>query len=76
MRIRATGLSADAMAALSSFGRRSLDGEWLTIRPLADERIPDVVAAIVAAGGRVHAVDPGGQTLEDLFVGLVGEARR
>jgi ABC-2 type transport system ATP-binding protein len=76
VRIRATGLSSDAMAALSSFGPPVLDGEWLTIRPLAHERVPDVVAAIVAAGGRVHAVDPGGQTLENLFVGLVGDARR
>ncbi len=76
VRIRATGLSDDAMAALSSFGPPVQDGDWLTIRPLADERVPDVVAAIVAAGGRVHAVEPGGQTLENLFVGLIGEARR
>ena len=30
-----------------------------------------LVAAVVALGGRVHAVDPGRQSLEDLFLDLV-----
>jgi hypothetical protein len=47
------------------------DGEWLTIRPLGRDRIPDVVAAIVAAGGRVHAVEPGRGSLESRFLELV-----
>jgi hypothetical protein len=34
-------------------------------------RIPDLVATVVASGGRVHAVDPGRQTLEELFLDLV-----
>jgi hypothetical protein len=46
--------------------------DWLTISPLAPEAVPDVVAAIVGAGGRVHAVDAGRSTLEDLFMRLVG----
>jgi hypothetical protein len=33
--------------------------------------VPDVVAAVVAAGGRVHDVDPGRGSLEDRFVALV-----
>jgi hypothetical protein len=45
---------------------------WLTISPIDPEAIPDVVAAMVAAGGRVHAVDAGRSTLEDLFMRLVG----
>jgi hypothetical protein len=44
---------------------------WLAIRPLAPERIPDVVATVVALGGRVHAVDPARRSLEDLFLDLV-----
>jgi ABC-2 type transport system ATP-binding protein len=75
VRIRATGLAPDAIAALGSFGPTVADGDWLTIRPLAADRVPDVVAVIVGDGGRVHAVEPGGRTLEDLFVGLVGETR-
>ncbi len=32
---------------------------------------PDVVAAVIAAGGRVHAVEPVQRSLEDLFLELV-----
>jgi len=35
--------------------------------------VPDVVAAIVGAGGRVHAVDVGRTSLEDRFLRLLGE---
>ena len=37
--------------------------------------IPDVVAAIVAAGGRVHAVDPGRRSLEDRYFELITRRR-
>jgi ABC-2 type transport system ATP-binding protein len=72
-RIRATDLSPAARADLGRFGPVSdgADG-WLTISPIDPEAIPDVVAAMVAAGGRVHAVDAGRSTLEDLFMRLVG----
>ena len=35
--------------------------------------VPDVVAALVAAGGRIHRVEPVGQTLEAAFLSLVGD---
>jgi ABC-2 type transport system ATP-binding protein len=41
------------------------------LRPLPPERVPDVVAAVVSAGGRIHAVEPGHGTLEDAFLDLV-----
>ena len=75
VRIRATGVGTDVVDRLGLHGPVAVDGEWLTIRPLPPERIPDVVAGIVAAGGRIHAVEPGGRTLEDVFVGLVGDHR-
>ena len=73
VRIRVTGLPGDGAvdAALASFGRLAYDDEWLTIRPIDPDRVPDAVAAIVALGGRVHAVDPGRRSLEDLFLGMV-----
>jgi ABC-2 type transport system ATP-binding protein len=75
VRIRVTDLPADGLAmpaALAAFGSAAIDDEgWLVVRPVDPERIPDVVAAVVAAGGRVHAVDPGRRSLEDLFLGLV-----
>jgi ABC-2 type transport system ATP-binding protein len=71
VRIRATGLEPAGRAALDAFGPIEDDGEWLTFRPLEPSRIPDVVAAIVAAGGRVHAVEPGRGSLEARFLELV-----
>ena len=38
------------------------------------DAVPAIVAAIVSAGGRVHAVDPGRRSLEDLYVELTGAA--
>src|SRR6188508_1546630 len=61
------------VAELRRFGRVSVgeDG-WFSITGLDPERVPDVVAAIVSTGGRVHAVESGRVTLEDLFMRLVG----
>ncbi len=35
-----------------------------------------MVAVVVGLGGRVHAVDPGRRSLEDLFLGLVQDPTR
>jgi len=72
VRVRVSDLDPSAHPTLSAFGPVQLDGDWLTFRPLELERIPDVVAAIVAAGGRVHAVEPGRGSLEARFLELVG----
>ena len=74
VRIRVTDLPPDAVDGLGRFGLVKSDGEgWLTLAGVGDDTIPDVVAAIVAAGGRVHAVDAGRATLEDLFMRVVGD---
>jgi len=72
VRIRVTDLAPAALASLGGFGRvtSSNDG-WLSIDAIDREAIPDAVAAIVAAGGRVHAVDAGRATLEDRYMELV-----
>jgi ABC-2 type transport system ATP-binding protein len=73
IRIRATGLAAEAVAELGRFGSIDVgDDGWLTFSGTDPERVPDIVAAIVGARGRVHAVDAGRATLEDLFMRLVG----
>jgi ABC-2 type transport system ATP-binding protein len=77
VRLRVTELPDEGLAALAVFGPVSTGDEgWLLIRPVDPERIPDLVGAVVAAGGRVHAVDPARRSLEALFLGLVrdGEA--
>ncbi len=73
VRIRATGLPAagGGLGALAELGAVEHDDDWLTIRHVDPERIPDAVAIVVGLGGRVHAVDPGRRSLEDLFLGLV-----
>jgi ABC-2 type transport system ATP-binding protein len=73
VRIRATGLPSAGLSSLDRFGRVAAgeDG-WLTISGIESAKIPDAVAAIVAAGGRVHAVDPGRATLEDRYMELIG----
>jgi ABC-2 type transport system ATP-binding protein len=72
VRLRVSGLGASAIASLERFGRVSASGDdWLTIAGPDDSAVPDVVAAIVATGGRVHAVDPGRATLEDRYLELI-----
>jgi ABC-2 type transport system ATP-binding protein len=74
VRVRVTEMPPDAREGLARFGTVEVSGDgWLTLSGVGDDAIPDVVAAIVAAGGRVHAVDPGRATLEDLFMRVVGE---
>ena len=73
VRLRVTGLDDAGSAVAAAFGPVGVDGEWLTVRPLAADRIPDLVAAIVGAGGRVHAVEPGRGSLEARFLELMAE---
>jgi ABC-2 type transport system ATP-binding protein len=76
VRIRVTDLTRAAPDPLTRFGRVATDDEgWLTIAGIDRAAIPDVVAAVVAAGGRVHAVDPGRATLEDRYFELISGGR-
>lgn len=75
VRIRVTGLDPAARATLARFGPLTDEGDWLAIGPIASERIPELVAAIVSAGGQVHAVEPGRTSLEERFLGLVERGR-
>ena len=70
VRLRVTSLGD---ADLSRFGRSDREGDWLTVRGIAAERIPDLVAEIVRLGGRVHAVQPTHESLEDRFLDLLSE---
>ena len=74
VRLRVTDLSPAGRASLEAFGPVVADDDWLSITPIDPARIPDVVAAVVAAGGRVHAVDAGRTTLEERFLGILGSA--
>ncbi len=75
LRIRVTGLDRPPGELLASFGPVSEADGFLELRGLDPERVPDVVATLVSAGGRVHAVEPRQATLEERFAQAVGGPR-
>ncbi|HKC19744.1 MAG TPA: ABC transporter ATP-binding protein [Candidatus Dormibacteraeota bacterium] len=73
VRVRVTGLRPEDHKGLDVFGPIDEEGEQLTFTKLDAERVPDLVSAIVALGGRVYEVVPRHQTLEDRFLQLLHE---
>jgi ABC-2 type transport system ATP-binding protein len=75
VRVRATGLENGGLDALRAFGELQHEGEWIAVRGIAAERVPDLVRAIVERGGRVYAVEPRHESLEDRFLSLLEKPR-
>jgi ABC-2 type transport system ATP-binding protein len=73
VRVRATGLDTTGRAALQKYGTLEDEGEWLTFRGMSQEHVPELVNEIVRHGGRVYAVEPRHETLEDRFLQLLKE---
>jgi ABC-2 type transport system ATP-binding protein len=73
VRLRITGLAGRWWQPLERFGRWSQDRDWLLVEGIAAGQVPDLVAAVVGLGGRVEAVVPQQQSLEDRFLELLGE---
>ncbi len=73
--VRVSGLAAGDLPAFEAFGPAMLDGDRLTIRPMAAERVPDLVARLVSMGARIHEVRSGRSSLEQRFVELVSRDR-
>jgi ABC-2 type transport system ATP-binding protein len=71
VRVRVTGLTRAARAGMSAFGTLDDEPPWLVVRGCPPERVPDLVTAIVAGGGRIYAVDAGRETLEERFIELL-----
>ena len=74
VRIRVTDLPREARPLLARYGEAGDDGDWLTVRGIDAPRVPDLVADLVRAGGRVYAVETAHETLEDRFLRLLGGA--
>ena len=72
VRLRVSGIDRDATSGLARFGAVTEDDGWLSIEGAGPETVPDVVAQVVAAGGRVYAVEPRHESLEDRFMELLG----
>jgi ABC-2 type transport system ATP-binding protein len=73
--VRVSGITAADLAAFEPFGRPSLDGDRLTIRPMDDGRVPELVDLLVSMRARVHEVRSGRSSLEQRFVELVSRDR-
>ncbi len=67
--------AADLFAYVAGLPDESLGGVFCAhvVEHLPPERVPDVVDEIVRMGGRLYAVEPRHQTLEDRFLQLLGE---
>jgi ABC-2 type transport system ATP-binding protein len=73
VKMRVTGLTVAERRGLDGFGELDDDGEWITVRGIEPERVPQLVAEVVRRGGSVYAVEPRQQSLEDRFLQLLGE---
>jgi ABC-2 type transport system ATP-binding protein len=71
VRLRLDGASEAARAVVERFGSVTEESGWLEVRGCDPARIPDLVVELVAAGVRVHAVEPGQTSLEERFRALV-----
>jgi ABC-2 type transport system ATP-binding protein len=72
IRLRLSRLSKDAEAVLDRFGSLEIEEEWYTLRGIAPDEVPELVAALVASDARVYSVEPRQQSLEDRFLELLG----
>ncbi|HYK97000.1 MAG TPA: ABC transporter ATP-binding protein [Candidatus Acidoferrales bacterium] len=73
VRIHVTDLTREGRDAVNAFGTIADEGEWLVVRGLKKERVPELVAALVRDGANVHAVEPAHESLEDRFLRQLGE---
>jgi ABC-2 type transport system ATP-binding protein len=71
LRLRVTGLPGNWWQQLAGFGGWTADGDCLLVEDLAEGQVPELVAAIVARGGRVEAVIPQRRSLEERFLELL-----
>lgn len=74
-RVRVEGVDPGQIAGRGPFGQPRLVGRDLFFADLADDTVPDLVAALVAMGGRVHEVSSGRESLEERFLELVRASR-
>lgn len=76
VRLHLSDLSPTAEARLAEAGRVEHTDDWYTVSlPAAQDgagtAVPDLVAALVGLGVRVHAVEPGRITLEERLLGIL-----
>lgn len=76
VRLHVEGLGPDDVARLGRYGSVAAETDgWLSVSGTGPEAVPELVAEIVRAGGRVFAVEPHHQSLEERFMELLGGER-
>jgi ABC-2 type transport system ATP-binding protein len=71
VRMRLTGMTDLAQAALKRRGAVSEHDGWFIVTGVGAEAVPDLIAELVGMGARVYAVEPVRQTLEERFLALL-----
>ncbi len=72
--VRATGVDAGDLPTDARFGRLEPNDAGIVAVGIEPDAIPDLVAALVAGGVRIHAVEPARRSLEERFLAVVREA--
>jgi ABC-2 type transport system ATP-binding protein len=72
VRLQLAGLNGDGETVLRRYGEVDVEGDWYVLRGIAADDVPQLVAELVETGGRIYAVEPSRQTLEDRFLQLLG----
>lgn len=73
VRVRASSNGTPLESALGVFGRVTRSGDEFLVHDIERERIPRLVAALVAAGAEIYSVEPLAATLEQRFLELTRE---
>jgi ABC-2 type transport system ATP-binding protein len=73
VRLKVSGLADRWWIGLDRFGRWQSQNEWAVVEGIEPSRVADLVAHLVALGGRVEAVIPEHKTLEARFLELLGD---
>ena len=73
--VRVGGVSATDLPAFERFGAATIENDRLTIRPMDADRVPELIATLVAMGAKVYEVHAGRSSLERRFLDLVARDR-
>ena len=73
--VRVDGISATDLPAFARFGAATIENGRLTVRPMDADRVPDLIATLVAMGAKVYEVHSGRSSLERRFLDLVARDR-
>jgi ABC-2 type transport system ATP-binding protein len=73
VRLKVSQLGDLGLEVIGRFGEITRAGEWLTVAHMQADQIPELVTAVVNAGGRIGAVVPEHQSLEERFLELLAK---